>query len=131
MKGLRVFAGLLVVSLAAGPAIAQTMNAEAFYRSATELQSKGPLAVFSMGKVRALTAEAQRAGQKALEARMAAKAAGRPPRYCPPEGPRNMSSSEFLTRLAAIPAAQRSKMDMTEATTLILATKFPCGAAHQ
>jgi len=131
MTGSRWIAGFVLLSFAAAPAIAQSMNAETFYRSATNLQSKGPMAVFSIGKVRALTAEAQRAGQKALEARMAAKAAGRIPRYCPPEGPRNMSSSEFLTRLAAIPAAQRSRMDMTEATTLILATKFPCGAAHQ
>ena len=131
MTGSRWIAGFVLLSFAAAPAIAQTMNAEAFYRSATDLQSKGPMAVFSIGKVRALTSEAQRAGQKALEARVAAKAAGRTPRYCPPDGPRNMSSSEFLTRLAAIPAAQRSRMDMTEATTLILATKFPCGAAHQ
>ena len=131
MTGSRWIAGFVLLSFAAAPAIAQSMNAEAFYRSATDLQSKGPMAVFSIGKVRALTAEAQRAGQKALEARMAAKAAGRTPRYCPPDGPRNMSSSEFLSRLAAIPAAQRSRMDMTEATTLILATKFPCGAAHQ
>lgn len=131
MTGSRWVAGLVLLSFAAAPAIAQSMNAEAFYRSATDLQSKGPMAVFSIGKVRALTAEAQRAGQKALDARMAAKAAGRTPRYCPPDGPRNMSSSEFLSRLAAIPAAQRSRMDMTEATTRILATKFPCGAAHQ
>ena len=131
MTGSRWIAGFVLLSFAAAPAIAQSMNAETFYRSATNLQSKGPMAAFSIGKVRALTAEAQRAGQKALEARMAAKAAGRTPRYCPPDGPRNMSSSEFLSRLAAIPAAQRSRMDMTEATTLILATKFPCGAAHQ
>jgi len=33
-----------------------------------------------------------------------------------------------MERLAAIPAAERARIDMTEATIRILATKFPCKA---
>lgn len=37
-----------------------------------------------------------------------------------------MGSDEFMKRLAMIPAAERARIDMTEANTRILATKFPC-----
>jgi hypothetical protein len=40
----------------------------------------------------------------------------------------SMDSDEYLERLAQIPAADRSRIDMTEATTRILAAKFPCRA---
>lgn len=122
---LRISVGALLLTV---PSLAgaQAMNAEQFYRSATALQSKGAMAVFSMGKVKALTAEAKAAGAKAREARLAAIAAGKKPRYCPSDGPGGMSSSEFVTRLAAIPAAERSRIDMTEAMTRILEVKFPC-----
>jgi len=57
---------LRLVELAlAAPATAQTMNAEEFHRRATALQKKGAMAVFSMGKVKALSAEARAAGRKA------------------------------------------------------------------
>jgi hypothetical protein len=37
-----------------------------------------------------------------------------------------MDSDEFMTRLAAIPPAERKQIDMTEATIRILASKYPC-----
>jgi hypothetical protein len=37
-----------------------------------------------------------------------------------------MASDEYMKGLSAIPATERSKIDMTEATTRILARKFPC-----
>jgi hypothetical protein len=37
-----------------------------------------------------------------------------------------MGSDEFMKRLAAIPAADRARIDMTEATTRIMAAKYPC-----
>jgi len=39
-----------------------------------------------------------------------------------------MNSDEFMSRLGAIPQAERAKIDMTEATTRLLAVKFPCKA---
>ena len=122
---------IVVAALLLGsPALAhaQAMNADDFYSRAIALQKKGAMALFSMGQVKALTAEAQAAGKKARENRLAAIAAGKTPRYCPPEGPQAMSSSEFLTRLSAIRAGDRARIDMTEAMTRILQRKFPCNS---
>ena len=121
----------LAAALIALPSVAQaqTMNAEEFHRSATALQKKGALAVFSMGKVKALMAEGKAAGEKAREAWLAAIAAGKKPRYCPPDGPQAMGSDEFMTRLSQIPQGDRARIDMTEAMTRILERKFPCKAS--
>ena len=124
---MRISLGALLLAVPS-LANAQTMNAEQFHRSAIALQKKGAMAVFSMGKVKALTAEARAAGQKAREARLAAVASGKRPRYCPPDGPQQMSSSEFMAGLSQIPAAERARIDMTEAMTRILVRKFPCRA---
>lgn len=86
------------------------------------------MALFSGGEIKALTREAQAAGKKAAETRKASMKAGQAPRFCAPEGPVSMDDKEFMTRLSAIPAADRSKIDMTEAMTRILASKYPCRA---
>ena len=123
---LKLFAaGLLFL-----PAVAsgQSMNAQVFHNRATALQKKGPLAIFSRGEIKALMGEGQAAGKKAREQRLAAVAAGQKPRFCPPGGPVSISSDEFMKRLAAIPQAERSRIDLTEATVRILTQKFPCRA---
>jgi hypothetical protein len=122
---------LIALALAATPtaAIAQTMNAETFHKRATKLQKKGALALFSRGEIKTLMNEGQAAGKRAREQRLAALKAGNRPRYCPPEGQNKMNSDEFMTRLGAIPAAERVRIDMTEATIRILAVKYPCKAA--
>ena len=123
MSNIRLGALLLLVIPAA--ASAQTMNAETFHRKATALKAKGPLALFSRD-LKLLTREGQAAGRRNRDLRLAAVKAGQKPRYCPPDGPQAMGSSEFMTRLQAIPAADRVRIDMTEATARILAAKFPC-----
>jgi hypothetical protein len=110
----------------AGPAVAQQMNADVFYQRANKLKAKGALAVFSGGEIKALMREGQAAGKASGLKHKADKAAGRPPRFCAPPGPQKMGSDEFMTRLGAIPPAERRRIDMTEATTRILAAKFPC-----
>lgn len=122
----RMLIGLALAATPMSAAIAQTMNAESFHQRATKLQKKGAMAIFSRGEIKALMKEGQAAGQGAREQRLAAQKAGRAPRYCPPEGPSRMDSDEFMRRLSTIPAAERRRIDMTEATTRILATKFPC-----
>lgn len=120
---------MIAAALAAAPlsaALAQTMNAETFHQRATKLKKKGAMAIFSRAEIRALMNEGQAAGKRAREQRLAALKAGDRPRYCPPDGPQRMGSDEFMERLAAIPPAERSRIDMTEATTRILASKFPC-----
>lgn len=116
----------LALATVAAPACAQTMNAEQFYQRATALKKKGAMAIFSRGEIKALMAEGQAAGKAAREQRMAAAKAGKPQRYCPPEGPQAMNSDEFMSRLAAIPQAERTRIDMTEATNRLLAVKYPC-----
>jgi hypothetical protein len=76
----RVFLGALMLAVPA-LANAQTMNAEQFHQTATALQKKGAMAVFSMGKVKALMAEGKAAADKARQGRLAAIAAGKKPRY--------------------------------------------------
>jgi hypothetical protein len=120
----KLFALLLLV--VAAPAAAQSMNAETFYKRGTALQKKGMMAVFSMGEIKTLTKEAQAAGARARDIRRADVAAGRPPRFCPPKGGVSIDDKEFMARLAAIPAAERARIDMGEAMTRILAAKFPC-----
>jgi hypothetical protein len=104
------------------------MNAEIFNRRATALTKKGPLALFSRGEIKALMNEGQAAGKRAGENRRAAIAAGEKPRFCPPGKSASMGSSEFMKRLNEIPAADRARIDMTEATTRILTQKYPCPA---
>ncbi len=125
------FEMLLAIALAAAPlnaAAAQTMNAQSFHQRATKLKAKGAMALFARGEIKALMKEGQAAGQRAREGRLAALKAGHKPRYCPSEGQNRMDSDEFMERLAAIPAADRARIDMTEATNRILAGKFPCKA---
>ena len=119
-------AALLIV--ASSGASALTMNAQEFHKRAWVLQKKGPLALFSRGEIKALMNEGQAAGKKAGEQRRADIAAGRKPRFCPPGPKGSMDSDEFMRRLAAIPAADRARIDMTEASTRILAGKYPCKA---
>jgi hypothetical protein len=118
------FAPLLLLALPAAVS-AQSMNAEVFHQKAVALQKKGPLAVFS-GDLKLVMNEGKAAAGKARQVRLAAIKAGQKPRYCPPEGTRGMASDEYMKGLSAIPATERSKIDMTEATTRILARKFPC-----
>jgi hypothetical protein len=120
---------LIALAVAALPtaSVAQTMNAEAFHQRATKLQKKGAMAIFARGEIKALMNEGQAAAKRAREQRLATLKAGGKPRSCPPEGSK-MGSDEFMKRLADIPAAERAKIDMTEATIRILAGKFPCKA---
>ncbi|MCY7280819.1 MAG: hypothetical protein LH610_07985 [Sphingomonas bacterium] len=108
-----------------GVASAQSMNAEQFLKRANALKKKGPLALFSGGEVKTLMAEGQAAGKFAREGRQADLKAGRKPRFCP-EGGVKLNSDEFMTRLAAIPAPERSRINMGEASIRILAAKAPC-----
>ena len=107
-------------------AFAQSMNAENFLERANKLKAKGPMALFSRGEIKRLMGEGQAAGIASTKRAEADKTAGRPPRYCAPPGPQRMNSDEYMTRLAAIPRATRQRIDMTEATTRIMAAKFPC-----
>ena len=123
MRSMVLGVALLTFSSAA---VAQSMNAQMFYKRATALKKKGPLAIFSGGEIKALMNEGQASGKAAGAAYDADKKAGRPTRFCPPPGKRQMGSDEYMQRLAAIPASERARINMTEATTRILIAKYPC-----
>ncbi len=116
---LLVAAAILLPSIAS----AQSMNAEAFYKRSKALMDKGPLALLSQGEIKFLMTEAQNAGKASRAQRLAALAAGKPPRACPPEKA-GMGSDEFMKRLGAIP--DRARINMTEAMTRITIARFPC-----
>lgn len=123
--GLRyVMLAALAVSCSTA-ALAQTMNAEAFHLRAKKLMAKGPFAIFSKGEIGALMKEGQASGKAAAARNKALVAAGKPPRYCAPAKAK-MSSDEYMAGLGAIPQAERRRIDMTEATTRIMARKYPC-----
>ena len=124
MSVIRILA-LLAVAIPS-LASAQTMNAEVFLRRSKALMAKGPMAIFSGGEIKTLMGEGQAAGAAQRKMRLADVAAGRPPRYCPPPGDQKMGTNEFMQRLSAIPAADRAKIDMSEAMARILIQKFPC-----
>ena len=125
---MKALIGAMAAVFMASGANAQTMNAEQFHQRATALKKKGAMAIFSGGEIKALTNEGK-AAAKAREQRLAAVKAGQKPRYCPPEGKHSMDGNEFMNRLGVIPAAERARIDMTEAMTRILIQKFPCPAA--
>jgi hypothetical protein len=118
------FAPVLLLALPAAVS-AQSMNAEVFHQKASALAKKGPMAIFS-GDLKPVMNEGKASAAKARATRLAAVKAGQKPRYCPPEGTKGMDSDEYMKGLSAIPAAERARIDMTEATTRILASKFPC-----
>lgn len=117
----------LVLFVLPAAASAQSMNAEVFHKKASALEKKGAMAIFS-GNLKQVMNEGKASAGKARELRLAAIKAGHKPRYCPPEGGKGINSDEYMKGLSAIPAAERAQIDMTEATTRILARKFPCRA---
>jgi hypothetical protein len=119
-------ASLLLIAVPAA-ASAQSMNAETFYQKGLSLKKKGPLAIFS-GNLKPMMSEGQAAGKAASVERRAALKAGKKPRYCPPAEVKGMASTEFFDRLARLPQPVRRQIDMTEATNLLLAGKYPCPA---
>ncbi len=124
------FVRLAALCLLAVPAAAsaQSMNAETFYKKVLALKAKGPMALLSRD-LKVVLNEGKASGLKAREARLAAVKAGQTPRYCPPAVATGISSDEYMKGLAAIPAAERARISMAEATTRILARKFPCATS--
>lgn len=111
---------------AAASASAQSMTAEEFFQRATKVKKRGPLALLSMKEVKVLVNEVKIAGTKVRETRLAAERAGRHGRYCPPPENKRMGHEEYVAGIGAIPQAERKKIDMVEATTRLLAKKYPC-----
>lgn len=116
---------LLGSALALGltaPAHAE-MTVAQFLTKANALKAKGMMAVFSKD-LKPVMNEAKGAFQQLKLEGEQRKAAGLPPRACPPKGTK-MSSDEFLAMLSAIPPAERG-MSLKDGLARAMATRFPC-----
>jgi len=121
----RLIAATVLLSFAVPAMAAAPGTAQNFLDRANRLKSKGPLALFD-GDVSKLKAEAVAAGQSIAADRVAAEKAGRPKLYCSPQPKAELGQNEFLNGLAAIPAAERSRMSLKQAMLVILEKKYPC-----
>ena len=119
--------GLLIAALPATALHAQAMPVSTFLAKAEALKKKGPLALLS-GDLKLLKSELQNSVVALRAENRAAKAAGRKPAFCPPEGKASLNSGEVLSHFQSIPAAQRPRMRVREATRSLMATKYPCPA---
>ena len=109
----------------AASSAAAAMPLPVFLQKAEALEKKGMLALLS-GDLKLLKGEVQAATERLRAERLAAKAAGRRPAYCPPQDSGKMSSDELLAGLRQIPPAQRARMDVKDGMRTFFARKFPC-----
>ena len=112
-------------SLVAPVRAAAPGTAQNFLDRANRLKAKGPFAFFDSDYGR-LKAEATAVGRSIGDDRIAAERAGRPILYCSPKPRAQLGSFEFIDGLAAIPAAQRVNMSLTDAMIRVLQKKYPC-----
>jgi hypothetical protein len=115
---------LLVALLAAVPATAQAMDVATFLAKADPLMKKGMMALFS-SDYKVLMGEVRTQSKSLREERLAAKAAGRPQAYCPPEKS-GLTVDEIMHGLHSIPAAQQPRTPFRDAMKALLARKYPC-----
>jgi hypothetical protein len=116
---------LLAFCLVAAPVGAlQAMNVATFLQKADALEKKGMRAMFS-SDYRLLRKEVIGASAALRSERLAAERAGRRGAYCPPRKS-GIGARELLAGFRAIPAAQRSQVEVKDALRTMLARKFPC-----
>ena len=118
---------LLLIAMPATALEAQSMNVATFLAKADALQKKGPLALLS-SDLGLLKKEVQDAGLSLRKERLAAKSAGRPQAFCPPEKGVSLGPNEVLGHFRSIPPAQRSRLQVRDAMRGLMAKRFPCPA---
>ena len=119
---------LLGVLLAAAPiASAAAMPVSTFLAKADRLQKKGPLAMFSRDLKLLMNQVRADAGEIRAE-RLAAKAAGRPTAFCPPDAGVKLTDRDILVAMQAVPPADRANTSTKAALRAFLARRHPCPA---
>ena len=118
---------LLLALAPATAANAQNMPLNQFLAKATALEKKGPMALFSSDLGR-LKKEIENSAKQLRAERLAAKAAGRPQAFCPPEKGGSMNSNEILSHFRSIPPAQRDRMRTRDGMRSLMVRKYPCPA---
>ncbi|MBA3678293.1 MAG: hypothetical protein H0W74_12985 [Sphingosinicella sp.] len=119
---------LLAASLAVFPMTAlsaQNMPLNQFLVRATALEKKGPLALLS-SDMNLLKKEITESAKALRAERLAARAAGKKPAYCPPEKSGGVGVEEILGHLRSIPEPQRARMSSKDGFKSLLVRKYPC-----
>jgi hypothetical protein len=114
---------VLIAALA--PAGAEAMPVSTFLQKADALQAKGMLALFA-SDYKTLKTEVTNASAQLRAERLAARAAGRRPAYCPPQDQGSLDSNELLAAFRTIPPAVAARTEVKDALRVLLARKFPC-----
>lgn len=104
---------------------ASAMPVSTFLAKADALQKKGPLALFS-SDLKLLTKQVKADAGALRTERLAAKAAGRPQAFCPPEGGIKLTDRDILDAMKQVPPAQRARTDTKAALKVYLAKRNPC-----
>jgi hypothetical protein len=117
----------LTAALAAGlaPTGAEAMPVSTFLQKAEALQARGMLALFA-SDYKLLKAEVTNASAQLRAERLAARAAGRRPAYCPPQDQGSLDSNELLAAFRTIPPAVAARTEVKDALRALLARKYPC-----
>lgn len=116
----------LALILAAIPLTAvYAMPVSTFLAKADALQKKGPLALFSRD-LKLLTAQVKADAAELRRERLAAKAAGRPQAFCPPEGGIKLTDRDIMDAMRQVPPAHRARTGTKAALKAHLAKRNPC-----
>jgi hypothetical protein len=116
-----VVATLLVLPFAS----AHAMTVTEFLGKADALKAKGALALFS-GDLKLLKSEVTGAAGQLRAERLAAVKGGRRPAYCPPEGGGQMDSDQIVQIMRAVPAPDRSRLQVKDALRAHFSRTYPC-----
>src|SRR3954452_23863469 len=113
---------LIAAALLAGVPLgaASAMPVSTFLQKEDALQAKGMMALFS-GDYSLLKAEVTDASGQLRAERLAARAAGRRPAYCPPEPQGSLDSKELLAAFRTIPPAVAARTQVKDALRALLA----------
>lgn len=120
MRAVIIGIGALLLSTGAA-----AMPVSTFLTKAEALKKKGPLAMFS-GDLKLLTNQVKGDAGKIREERLAAKAAGKPTAFCPPESGAKLTDKDILAAMQAVPAADRARTDTRIALRNFLSRRHPC-----
>jgi hypothetical protein len=117
---------LLVVAVAGLVSVsaANAMDVATFLAKGEVLRQKGLLAPFA-SEYDEVQAEIRTSYASLKQERLAARAAGRRPAYCPP-GPASLSMEEMLGAMNAVPPARRARTQVRDALRAAFARKYPC-----
>jgi hypothetical protein len=116
-------AALIIAAIPAAEAVA--MPVSTFLDKADRLQRKGPLALFS-GDLKLLMNQVKKDARELRSERLAAKAAGKPTDFCPPEAGTKLTDKDVLAAMQAIPPARRASTTTKQALKASLVQRYPC-----